>query len=816
MRFTIRIGLAAAALAVFLGCATIGEIPVGLSGDQVIYISPAIADGVQDNVSFTLDVTPHARSLIKRYAVTVNDSRGVVVRSIEEAVPEGGLFSPNRKAGVTPPEFVLWDGRNDDGDFVPDGEYRLLAEVRDNWDNSGVGPVQTVMVDNKPPSVRVTSPFALFTPNGDGRLELLSIYQRGSTTEDLWTGIVSDAGAAKIKQFTWTGGARDFTWDGKRDNGTEAPEGTYTYTVSATDKAGNSASFSLSDIVLERDTRPLVLSLSARSLSPNGDGRADTITLQPALSVTTNLESWAIEIRNIRGEAVRRYAGNSIPGPQVFDGASDGGVIVDDGEYRAVLTAKYRGGQESDTASPTFAVDTQAPQAVLRVSTSVFSPDGDGLNDTVEVYQFGSSDDIWIGALLDPSGAEVVRQVWDGEMSDFVWDGTGPDGTVMADATYTYRLTSTDAAENDSPLIETRVRLDTRPVPVRITSSAARFSPNADGVQDIVDLTLNVTVPDGITSWTVSLLDSGGTVLGVLASGRSVVPARVQWNGSSAPTRSGGAPLADGRYVAELSLIYQKGNVSTSRTQPIQIDTTAPVVSVTVAPQLFSPDGDGTDDSLSIMIRAEDESPIDRWRASVYDPTGVLFMEWNGTGTPRTLRWDGRSPRGELVQSAEDYSLVVSATDATWNAGSAEVTVPIDILVIRDGDRLRIQIASIYFVPFTADYLNVEPEIAARNLETIDRLAQILKKFPQHSIRVEGHAVSVLWYDAERARVEQDEVLIPLSRARAAAIRQALIDRGVQATRMTVVGYGGSQPIVPHSDLQNRWKSRRVEFILER
>lgn len=30
----------------------------------------------------------------------------------------------------------------------------------------------------------------------------------------------------------------------------------------------------------------------------------------------------------------------------------------------------------------------------------------------------------------------------------------------------------------------------------------------------------------------------------------------------------------------------------------------------------------------------------------------------------------------------------------------------------------------------------------------------------------------------------------------------------------TTIGYGGNRPIVPHSDLDNRWKNRRVEFIL--
>jgi outer membrane protein OmpA-like peptidoglycan-associated protein len=92
----------------------------------------------------------------------------------------------------------------------------------------------------------------------------------------------------------------------------------------------------------------------------------------------------------------------------------------------------------------------------------------------------------------------------------------------------------------------------------------------------------------------------------------------------------------------------------------------------------------------------------------------------------------------------------------------------------------------------------------------------VLKKYPQHSIRVEGHAVQVLWENPQRAAREQSEVLVPLSLARAEAIRNALVQRGIESSRMTTQGSGGALPVVPHSDLTNRWKNRRVEFILER
>ena len=59
-----------------------------------------------------------------------------------------------------------------------------------------------------------------------------------------------------------------------------------------------------------------------------------------------------------------------------------------------------------------------------------------------------------------------------------------------------------------------------------------------------------------------------------------------------------------------------------------------------------------------------------------------------------------------------------------------------------------------------------------------------------------------------------DQVLVPLSLSRANSVKDALVKRGIDAGRVSTVGLGASNPVVPNSDLQDRWKNRRVEFIL--
>ena len=807
----VLIALFAAVGTLLLGCSTVGDIVVDLTGDEVIYISPANGDGVQDEVSIPLSVVPVDQTTLKRYAITVLDAGGQPVRTVDEAVPEGGLFSSDRAISVEVPQFVLWDGRDDAGAFVPDGEYTLAVQVWDNWENTGVGPDQRIVVDNTPPSVEVSVPLAKFSPNGDNRYDLLSIRQRSSTIEDEWVGSILSMAKVVVRAIVWNGGARDFTWDGTNDQGLPAPDGLYGYQVTSTDRAGNTGTFTLAGIQLERESREFTIDLSRPAFSPNGDGRADTVIFEPVLVAQEEIDRWSLDILNFKGESVREFEGSGAPGTIEFDGRGAEGAILDDGEYLAVATVHYGGGQQPSSISPAVAIDTQPPQAVISASTTVFSPDGDGYNDSVEISQRSSVESLWTGTLADAEGEVVATQVWNGTVSNFYWDGADSTGSIRADDTYTYTLTATDEAENDAPSISVEFRLDTRPAGVQVLASSNQFSPNGDGEGDSLDLQLTTTLPQGIGSWRLSIVDSLGVDRGIIGEGESSLREELRWDGSVAGLR-----LPDGQYTAELRVIYEKGNVSVGRSRLLRIDTVAPVVEVAVAPALFSPDQDGVNDVLEISIAADDESPVEFWSASIYDPAGGLMKRWDGSVLPNApLTWDGLSTRGELVRSAENYRLVVTATDAASNAGAAETVVPVDILVIRDGDELRIQISSIYFVPYSADFLNVEPAKAARNLETVDRLSQFLHDNPIYTIRIEGHAVSLLWYDAERAKTEHQEILIPLSLSRANAIRHALANRGVDPERVATVGYGGAYPVVPHGDIEERWQNRRVEIVVQ-
>jgi outer membrane protein OmpA-like peptidoglycan-associated protein len=128
----------------------------------------------------------------------------------------------------------------------------------------------------------------------------------------------------------------------------------------------------------------------------------------------------------------------------------------------------------------------------------------------------------------------------------------------------------------------------------------------------------------------------------------------------------------------------------------------------------------------------------------------------------------------------------------------------------------RILSSRIFFKAFTADYTDVPANLASQNVQRLEQLAAKLKKFPDYKIKLVGHAVMINWNNKAKGEVEQKNILIPLSKARAAAIRQAMIDRGFDPAMITSEGVGASDQLVPDRNLTDRWRNRRVAFFLEK
>lgn len=92
--------------------------------------------------------------------------------------------------------------------------------------------------------------------------------------------------------------------------------------------------------------------------------------------------------------------------------------------------------------------------------------------------------------------------------------------------------------------------------------------------------------------------------------------------------------------------------------------------------------------------------------------------------------------------------------------------------------------------------------VAGEGRALLADVARILIANPTVELEIQGHTD-----DRERAP--------GLDVARAGAVRDALVARGVPAARLTVAGYGATRPRVRAASEADRAQNRRVEFVLK-
>lgn len=240
-------------------------------------------------------------------------------------------------------------------------------------------------------------------------------------------------------------------------------------------------------------------------------------------------------------------------------------------------------------------------------------------------------------------------------------------------------------------------------------------------------------------------------------------------------------------------------------------------------PEVF-PDIDKGENTLIVSIFVAHPVPVSEWSIRIY-PIGddTVFYESKGTNNPPAeWRWDGRGSKGEMATIASEYRFVLNAVDTFKNSAEVESTINVGVFVSKDDlGRLRIVVPSIIFPPNSANFSLLSQEDQASNRTIIGSIANVLKKFADYKITVEGHANPTtpegLARIAEEVGNPSSIGLMPLSVQRARAVVDSLVtDDGIERNKLTAIGMGGTRTVADYSDSEVNWQNRRVEFLLER
>jgi outer membrane protein OmpA-like peptidoglycan-associated protein/flagellar hook assembly protein FlgD len=568
--------------------------------------------------------------------------------------------------------------------------------------------------------------------------------------------------------------------------------------------------------------------------SPNNDGKADYLEFPWAITDDHYVTGWKVEIKDAEGNIVRTIQNKEqrpisftvkeffnrlfavkkqVEVPPVFtwDGIRDEGGVAPDGKYYFTITSTDDSGNTAVSPAHEVVLKNTPPEvniAAMSGTQLIFNPMG-GDKSSIAFSPYGSEEDAWESEIWNAAGQKIrsFKNV-SGQPTPQVWDGKTDAGQVAPDGVYSYRISATDRAMNSASAAVNNIILSGQVAGVIMTSSAEYIAPKAGQEANLVDFTVHLSFQEGIESWKLELKDGSGTAQKTFFGGGRV-PANVRWNGLD----DNGA-IKEGVFTPEFTVRYTRGDEAKTSATRVTVDVSGPKLALAYTPEYFSPDNDGVEDELFISLSADDVSPIAGWKLEIRDPeSGAAFYNVEGKGSPTSrLIWNGRSNKGELVQSATDYPYTFTAEDILGNISSTNGKIGVDVLVIRDGDKLRIMIPSIVFRPNFADFEGLSGDIIDNNTRILRRIAQTLNKFRDYKVQVEGHANPTTAPGAARDREEIE--LQRISEARARKVVDELVRYGVARNRLSSIGVGGTRTVVPWDDMDNRWKNRRVEFIL--
>lgn len=296
------------------------------------------------------------------------------------------------------------------------------------------------ITDTVPPTITggsLSAPY--FSPNADGVLDSTTarITVTGLTT---WGYRVQPYSGttllANIRSGSRTGKSPAMTWNGLDAAGAVAPDGRYRITLWAEDVSGNHSERGF-DVVVDTRRASVATSAGYGYLTPDGDGRTDTIPLR-----WTSNEPFGGKVRvlDAGGTMVRGWSFTPRTSLALtWDGRRPDGTIVNDGRYTFSVDGRDRAGNRT-TVNRTILVDRTIKS--VRWSDPSFDPRA-GQRSTASIV-------LRRAAILDVGiyhGNTLVRTIWAGRSvaggtTTYTWNGRTASGAYLAAGTYRMRVSA--------------------------------------------------------------------------------------------------------------------------------------------------------------------------------------------------------------------------------------------------------------------------------------------------------------------------------------------------------------------------------------
>ena len=579
-------------------------------------VSNTIGNSASDNHTVTVDLTAPSMGIsidslqndtgLSATDFITNDSQVVVNGSLTAQLGNNEKAQISLDGGVTWIDLTVtgttW--RYADGRTLTDGTYQYQVRVIDNAGNVGATDSQDVVIDLTKPAATTITVDSITQDTGLSGSDFITsdnqISLKGTLGAALGSGdhaqISLDGGV------TWTDvSVSGLSWT--YVDGRTLADGDYNYQLRVIDDAGNISATASQVVTIDTVAPDASKTIAIDSISDDtGLSSSDFITRDTSLTLHGSLGATLAD-----GE----YAQISLDG-----GVTWQNVIVTGNSWYYV-DSRTLGNQTYDyyvrvvdaagnvgaSAHQQVTVDTVAPDAAITVTVDNITVDtgfdnNDFLTSSTSYTLHGT-----LGAEL--GAGEFVQVSMDGgstwvyaTVSGTQWSYS--DTRTLTDGSHNYQVRVVDQAGNVGATTSQAVTVDTQAPQYGVTIDSISDDTSQSG-SDFITMDTTLTLNGSLGSALASdervqiSLDGGNTWLDATVTNQ-------RW--SYTDTRD----LPDGDYTYQVRIIDQAGNVGSTASQVVTVDTTPPT---TVGTVVSYTDGEGErQGTFGSAVATDDNSPL--------------------------------------------------------------------------------------------------------------------------------------------------------------------------------------------------------------
>ncbi|RWT63791.1 type 1 secretion target domain-containng protein [Enterobacter cloacae] len=579
-------------------------------------VSNTIGNSASDNHTVTVDLTAPSMGIsidslqndtgLSATDFITNDSQVVVNGSLTAQLGNNEKAQISLDGGVTWIDLTVtgttW--RYADGRTLTDGMYQYQVRVIDNAGNVGATDSQDVVIDLTKPAATTITVDSITQDTGLSGSDFITsdnqISLKGTLGAALGSGdhaqISLDGGVTwidvSVSGLSWT-----------YVDGRTLADGDYNYQLRVIDDAGNISATASQVVTIDTVAPDASKTIAIDSISDDtGLSSSDFITRDTSLTLHGSLGATLSD-----GE----YAQISLDG-----GVTWQNVIVTGNSWYYV-DSRTLGNQTYDyyvrvvdaagnvgaSAHQQVTVDTIAPDAAITVSVDNITVDtgfdnNDFLTSSTSYTLHGT-----LGAEL--GAGEYVQVSMDGgttwvyaTVSGTQWSYS--DTRALTDGSHNYQVRVVDQAGNVGATTSQAVTVDTQAPQYGVTIDSISDDTGQSG-SDFITMDTTLTINGSLGSALASdervqiSLDGGNTWLDTTVTNQ-------RW--SYTDTRD----LPDGDYTYQVRIIDQAGNVGSTASQVVTVDTTPPT---TVGTVVSYTDGEGErQGTFGSAVATDDNSPL--------------------------------------------------------------------------------------------------------------------------------------------------------------------------------------------------------------